>query len=139
MKTKLITGLAIAVFLLLGGQAFAQGGRTFGARSFAVATRAPYRGYSNAAYVATPYYNDYGYSYYAPYAYDDVTPPETNDAQVLYQQVQSVLYQLGYYRGPINGVLTARTQSAIGQYQRAHRLPDTGQIDGNLITLMGVH
>lgn len=139
MKTKLLTGLVIALFLLAGGQVFAQSGRTFGTRTFAVASRAPYRGYAHAAYVATPYYNDYGYSYYSPYAYDYVTPAETDNAVVLYQQVQSVLYQLGYYRGPINGILTTRTQSAIGQYQRAHRLPDTGQIDGDLIASMGVH
>ena len=50
-------------------------------------------------------------------------------------EVQAELTLLGYYHGPIDGNVNPGTMPslAIKFYQRDHRLPVTGAIDGNLI------
>jgi len=49
--------------------------------------------------------------------------------------VQAELARLGYYHGPIDGNVDpgSKTSRAIALYQRDHRLPVTGAIDGNVI------
>jgi Putative peptidoglycan binding domain len=59
--------------------------------------------------------------YYDPYylrAYDDYTVA-----------VQRVLAQLGYYHGPVDGVVGPQTEKAIRWFQSVDRLPVTGEID----------
>jgi peptidoglycan hydrolase-like protein with peptidoglycan-binding domain len=50
-------------------------------------------------------------------------------------EVQAELKLLGYYHGPIDGNVWpgTRTAAAIALYQRDHRLPATGLIDGGLL------
>lgn len=50
-------------------------------------------------------------------------------------EVQVQLTLLGYYHGPIDGKVNpgSPTSIAITAYQRGHRLPVTGTIDGNLL------
>ena len=157
MKTNLFAGLVLAVALLSGGPAFADGGTTGNASRASVALSGQarsgfavqagwshdhdylwngrrYHWYNNAWYVIVPYYTGSGY-YEPSYAYDNVSA----SGDSLGAQVQTALSQLGYYRGPINGIQGSRTQAAIAVYQREHRLPETGQITGGLIASLGVH
>jgi peptidoglycan hydrolase-like protein with peptidoglycan-binding domain len=43
--------------------------------------------------------------------------------------VQRALAQLGYYHGPVDGVVGPQTQRALRSFQSADALPATGQID----------
>ena len=63
-----------------------------------------------------------GPGYYDPYylgAYDDYTAVA----------VQRALAQLGYYHGPVDGVVGPQTEKAIRWFQSVDRLPVTGEID----------
>ena len=53
----------------------------------------------------------------APFSGDDV------------RGVQQTLHDIGYWPGPIDGILGSQTRSAIRQYQRDNNLPVTGQLD----------
>jgi len=57
------------------------------------------------------------------------------------KEVQAELTLLGYYHGPIDGNVKpgGRTSVAIASYQRDHRLPVTGAIDGGLIASLSGH
>jgi hypothetical protein len=60
--------------------------------------------------------------YYGPYylgAYGDYTAVA----------VQRALAQLGYYHGPVDGVVGPQTERAIRWFQTVDRLPATGEID----------
>jgi peptidoglycan hydrolase-like protein with peptidoglycan-binding domain len=52
--------------------------------------------------------------------------------------VQSRLSAVGYYRGPIDGIMSAATRSAIVNYQQATRLPPSGQVDAQTANTLGV-
>ncbi|MDB4964768.1 MAG: putative peptidoglycan binding domain, partial [Myxococcales bacterium] len=43
--------------------------------------------------------------------------------------VQAALASGGFFRGPIDGNLTASTRAAIRQFQNTNRLPETGDLD----------
>ena len=43
--------------------------------------------------------------------------------------VQKESTQLGYYHGPINGVVGSETEQAVRWFQSVDHLPVTGQID----------
>ena len=43
--------------------------------------------------------------------------------------VQKELSQLGYYHGPVDGLIGPQTESAIRWFQSVDKLPVTGQID----------
>lgn len=85
-----------------------------------------------------PYYYGYGYPYsaygYAPADYDDAAPLDAS----LVVQVQRRLARAGYYRGAIDGVIGARTRSAVRAYERSHHLPVDGVIDDDLLATMGL-
>jgi Putative peptidoglycan binding domain len=71
----------------------------------------------------TPYYlgaydYDYPYSNYTASDYGDVI-----------LAVQQALAQLGYYHGPVDGVIGPQTEKAIRWFQSADHLPVTGEID----------
>ena len=72
----------------------------------------------------------YGYDY--PYYgyYDD------NSGIVL--AVQQELTQLGYYHGPVDGVIAAQTEAAIRWFQSVDKLPVTGQIDYRTLKALGI-
>jgi hypothetical protein len=83
------------------------------------------------AYGYNPYYNSYpydgpifGYGYASPV---DVTT-----------QVQQVLAQQGYYRGPIDGILGPGTRDAIAQWQADHGLIATAAIDEQTLDSLGL-
>jgi hypothetical protein len=110
MKPRLIAALLAALTLAPAGALLASGG----------------------AYVfASRSYSDNDPSVYGPFRFKYRNSANT--------EVQAELYRLGYYRGPIDGNVNAGTPTsrAIINYQRAHRLPITGAIDGDLIAALG--
>jgi peptidoglycan hydrolase-like protein with peptidoglycan-binding domain len=76
------------------------------------------------------YYPDYGY---APGYYPDFTADNS-----IVVDVQQELAREGYYRGAIDGIIDSGTRSAIVAYQRDHGLPVNGQINVQLIELLGL-
>lgn len=85
-----------------------------------------------------PYYPyDYGYydnaglyysgQYYSDQYYSDLTAA-----------VQTELARDGYYHGPVNGVVSSDTVSAIRAYRKAKGLPVTGQIDRRLLRSLSI-
>lgn len=84
------------------------------------------------------YPEHYGYSYYSVIPNDDFyrdVEPEYDEPYPLdlAVMVQTELACLGFYDGPISGVIGSRSQMAIREFQEAQGLPVTGQIDQNLV------
>ncbi len=79
-------------------------------------------------------YDPYGYGYSNEYRYGNEYRSEGN----LGANVQQALTREGYYRGPIDGVIGARTRSAIRAYERANGLHVDGVIDQRLLQTMGL-
>ena len=77
-------------------------------------------------------YVDYGYS--DQDAYDDSGPAYGDQYwQDLAMKVQSALSRLGYYHGPIDGVIGPDGIRAIQAFQQAQGWPATGRIDPNVL------
>ena len=55
------------------------------------------------------------------------------------REAQSVLRDLGYHPGPIDGVFSPRTRLALERYQIAERLPVTGQLDAETLLRLDVY
>jgi Putative peptidoglycan binding domain len=75
-----------------------------------------------------PYYG-YDYPYYGDYDYND---DDYSDAQAFEQTVvavQNELAKLGYYHGPVDGIVGPETQRAISWFQSVDKLSVTGRID----------
>lgn len=52
------------------------------------------------------------------------------------QEIQVILRDMSLYHGPVDGVMGARTRSAIQEFQRRQGLPATGKIDAKTFTLL---
>jgi hypothetical protein len=137
-----------------GGEAFS-GGHGFGGRSFASSGRGFHNGFHDRDFrghdrffVGTgagfydpswywdyphydPYYG-YDYPYYGYYEND------TRDYSATAAAVQEKLTKLGYYRGPIDGVVGPQTQTAIRWFQSVDKLPLTGQIDDRTLKALRI-
>ena len=87
-----------------------------------------------------PYYSGYGYypygygSYYRPaygygngYGYGSIAG-----------NVQAALTELGYYGGPIDGVLGPRSRRAIAAFQARNGIPPTARIDRRLLAALRI-
>jgi hypothetical protein len=81
---------------------------------------------------------DYGLDDYTGTYYDDSdsidAQPAANDGASdesgsLIMSVQKELARLGYYHGPIDGVVGSETEQAVRWFQAIDHLPVTGQID----------
>jgi putative peptidoglycan binding protein len=84
-------------------------------------------------YPAWGYHPDAVYAYDGPiYAYHNQLPDQ------VVANVQAALQELGYYHGPINGVLGLETREAIANYQRDHGLYTTSTIDEVTIEALGM-
>jgi hypothetical protein len=100
------------IALVLGGSYYWNAGYWF-----------PAWGYDSTAY----------YAYDGPiYAYNDLPPDQT------IANVQAALQALGYYHGPINGILGPLTRVAIADYQRDNGLYITSAIDESTLTSLGM-
>ena len=95
-----------------------------------------------------PFYYGYGYGY--PYGYAYGYPGYTSYySQPSYYEgdyaggnysaevdVQSALADLGYYDGPIDGIVGSGTRRAVRAFQRDNGLPVTGRIDRRLLNAL---
>ena len=68
-------------------------------------------------------------------AFDNGAYPPT---QSLEAAVQGILTKQGYYQGPIDATIGPSTSRAIRNYQRDHKLTQTGTINPALTTSMGL-
>jgi Putative peptidoglycan binding domain len=78
-----------------------------------------------------PYYGyDYPYyGYYDDYSGKQSSPAEVTPSQETVIAVQNELTQLGYYHGPVDGLIGPQTEKAVRWFQSADKLPVSGQID----------
>jgi Putative peptidoglycan binding domain len=84
-------------------------------------------------YPAWGYYPDSYYPYDGPiYGYNDLPPDE------VIANVQTQLYNEGYYDGPIDGILGPDTRAAIADYQADHGLAVTSAIDQPTVESLGL-
>jgi hypothetical protein len=84
-------------------------------------------------YPAWGYYPDAYYPYDGPiYGYNDLPPDE------VIANVQTQLYNEGYYSGPIDGILGPDTRAAIAEYQADHGLAVTAAIDEPTVASLGL-
>jgi hypothetical protein len=84
-------------------------------------------------YPAWGYYPDSYYPYDGPiYGYNDLPPDE------VIANVQTQLYNEGYYNGPIDGILGPDTRAAIADYQADHGLAVTAAIDQPTVESLGL-
>jgi hypothetical protein len=109
----------------------------------------PYYGYNYGPSVSFGFgYPSYGYYPYDYYGYGGY-PSRYNYGSYYYNDngygngsvviaVQSRLAHLGYYRGPIDGMMGPGTSFAIRAYERDHGLRMDGAISGPLVRNMGV-
>jgi putative peptidoglycan binding protein len=93
-------------------------------------------GYPYYGYGYYPYDDEY-YSYDEGYYSDNGGVYEGRLDTSLVVQVQRRLARAGYYHGAIDGVIGGGTRSAIRAYERSHRLPVDGRIDGQLLARLG--
>jgi hypothetical protein len=122
----------------------------------------PYRSSSYSSYGYGYPYSGYGYGYgpsvsfgfgspyYGYYPYDSYSYPYSyNYGSYRYNDygyghgsivitVQSRLARMGYYHGPIDGVMGPETSFAIRAYERDHGLRMDGSISGPLVRNMGL-
>jgi Putative peptidoglycan binding domain len=79
----------------------------------------------------SPYYNNYLYD--GPiYGYGEMSPGDVT------AQVQEALARLGYYYGPIDGVLGPETRDAILRFQSDNGLAATAAIDEPTLDTLGL-
>jgi Putative peptidoglycan binding domain len=84
-------------------------------------------------YPAWGYYPDAYYPYDGPiYGYNDLSPDQ------VIANVQTQLYNEGYYSGPIDGILGPDTRAAIADYQADHGLAVTAAIDEPTVESLGL-
>ncbi len=53
-------------------------------------------------------------------------------------RVQAALMRLGYFNGDIDGLLGTQTRSAIMAYQKAQGLAQSGRMDIDTLTKLGI-
>lgn len=84
-------------------------------------------------------YNNYGYNYPYNYNYGSYTYNNYGYGHGgVVIAVQSRLARMGYYRGPIDGVMGPGTSFAIRAYERDHGMRMDGSINGPLMRSMGI-
>ncbi len=147
---------AVAPTIALGGHSYGNAGRGGNYQRFAPSdvshgwdhghehywNNHAYRWHDNAWIIVDGGY-DYGYPYYG-YDYSDspdyVTAPTTvvRRGGSVGADVQTALAQAGYYQGPVDGVVGPQTRNAIAGFQQDHGLAPTGNINGALLSDLGL-
>jgi hypothetical protein len=79
-----------------------------------------------------------GENFYMPAGGGGQGGDDVFDTAATVAQAQSVLRDLGYYSGPGDGRLSAATRAAIGLFQRDQRLRQTGFLDRETISRLGL-
>ena len=67
-----------------------------------------------------------------------ISKPSAQSLSVMVVHVQAALMRLGYFNGDIDGVLGPQTRAAIVDYQKAQRLKQTGRLDIDTLTKLGI-
>ncbi len=92
-----------------------------------------YYWHANYWYPAWGYQSEAVYGYDGPvYAFNNLEPDQ------VVANVQAALQELGYYQGPLDGVMGAATREAIANYQRDHGLYITSAIDEPTLAALGM-
>jgi His-Xaa-Ser repeat protein HxsA len=65
-------------------------------------------------------------------------PPAPADLSMMVVRVQAALMRLGYHTGDIDGRLGPETREALKRYQRDHKLKETGRMDLETLTNLGI-
>ena len=65
-------------------------------------------------------------------------PDEDKMSEANRRQVQEALHRLGYYDGPIDGILGSMTREAIAAYQADNGLAITSAIDEPTLATLGL-
>jgi hypothetical protein len=84
-----------------------------------------------------PYYADdyYPYDYYTDdQSYDNSAPVVDSTVQA----AQTQLAALGYYNGPVDGILGPTTRDALAKYQAAKQLRVTGSLSPDTLQSLGL-
>jgi len=85
------------------------------------------QGYYDSAVYQTESYDD-------PNGYTDEL--QSDESTII--AAQERLARQGYYRGEIDGVLSAETQKALKRYQNTNGLRQTGDLDSDTLAVMGL-
>ena len=138
MKTKILAGLLVAAALAIApGVALARGGGgggSHGGGDF-------HEGFAHHGFVSDRSFrfgrgfrHDHDRFFGHPFVFGSAWPGYydpyylgTYDNYIV--AVQRALAQLGYYHGPVDGVVGPQTEKAIRWFQSVDRLPVTGEID----------
>ncbi len=64
--------------------------------------------------------------------------PSPQNLSKMTTRVQEVLTRQGYYKGGVDGISGPQTGAAIIEYQKAQGLPQTGQMDTQTLTRLGI-
>ena len=83
-------------------------------------------------------YPYYGYDNYPGTVYQPSYVSDYYDATAVATDVQSALADMGYYRGPIDGIIGPMTRQAIEDYQRDRGLVVSGRINRALLESLGL-
>lgn len=65
-------------------------------------------------------------------------PGNTDKFKLIVMQLQTALYRLGYYQGPIDGVIAGDTKTALRAMQSDFKLKVTGTATPETLTIMGI-
>ena len=65
--------------------------------------------------------------------------PAVNLSPTQVTQVQTLLQQGGFYRGPLDGQLSGPTRASVRAFQQARNLPATGQVDAVTSAALGLN
>ena len=116
------------------GSHYWHGGHWYGGR------RHGYPYWDGVWWYGDPYWNVDPYYYYddndGDYSDAETLPPDAVGSQQTGIAVQKELAKLGYYHGPIDGMIGPETRKAIRWFQSEDKLPVTGLIDS--ATLKGL-
>ncbi len=64
--------------------------------------------------------------------------PSPRNLSMMTVRVQEALMRQGYYKGGVDGVSGPQTRAAIIEYQKAQGLPQTGRMDIQTLTRLGI-
>jgi len=103
----------------------------------------PYRSdYRSGPDHRSGYGNDYGRDYGRSASHGPsrgYTPPRhSHFSSRVEVQAQIRLRQLGYYRGPIDGMIGRGSRHSIIRFQRDYRLPPSGYLDHRTLRALGI-
>src|SRR6201981_3239441 len=91
-----------------------------------------------------PYYG-YDYPYYGyyddnagDYSDEQSLPAEVTPSQETIMAVQKELTQLGYYHGPVDGLISSEMERAVRWFQSVDKIPVTGRIDSETLRALQI-